>query len=130
MQFSSVLTRSRKFVLGAAAVALAALAVIVPTTLKGDEGKGNAFGKNKDYPYGVNQQSSRPYAIGLWGDLPYSAEQAAVVPYLIADMNAQDLAFTAHDGDLRQGSGSPNCADGSIFSRGFNYFESLSAPAI
>ena len=30
-----------------------------------------------------------------------AAEQAAVVPNLIADMNSQDLAFTANDGDLR-----------------------------
>jgi len=30
-----------------------------------------------------------PYAIGLWGDLPYSDDQATVgVPNLIADMNA------------------------------------------
>ena len=30
------------------------------------------------------------YAIGLWGDLPYSDEQATTgVPNLIADMNAQ-----------------------------------------
>ena len=93
----------------------------MPGTLYGDDGKdngkGNAYGKNKDYPYGVNQQSSRAYSIGLWGDLPYSAEQAAVIPNLIADMNSQNLAFTAHDGDLRQGSGSPNCADGSIYTK-------------
>src|SRR5258708_35816065 len=44
-----------------------------------------------------------PYAIGLWGDLPYSAAQAAAVPNLIADMNAQKLAFTAPDGDLKTG---------------------------
>ncbi|MDH4064698.1 MAG: hypothetical protein OEW19_09885, partial [Acidobacteriota bacterium] len=48
------------------------------------------------------------YAIGLWGDMPYSTLQAEVgVPNLIADMNAQRLAFTAHDGDLKQGSNSP-----------------------
>jgi len=42
------------------------------------------------------------YAIGLWGDLPYSDQQALVgVPDLIADMNRQPLAFTVHDGDLR-----------------------------
>ena len=30
------------------------------------------------------------YAIGLWGDLPYSSVQASAgVPNLIADMNAQ-----------------------------------------
>ena len=35
------------------------------------------------------------YAIGLWGDLPYSAVQADPgVPNLIADMNSQDLEFT------------------------------------
>jgi hypothetical protein len=114
----------------AAVLALTALAFTVPGTLHGDNGNGNAYGKNKDYPYGVNQQSGRAYSIGLWGDLPYSAEQAAVIPNLIADMNSQNLAFTAHDGDLRQGSGSPNCADNSIYTRAATYFGSLHAPAI
>src|SRR3981189_3632568 len=46
----------------------------------------------------------RSYAIGLWGDLPYSDVQALTgVPNLIADMNHHDLAFTAHDGDLKAG---------------------------
>jgi hypothetical protein len=45
-------------------------------------------------------------------------------------MNSHDLAFTAHDGDLRQGSGSPNCADGTIYTRAAQYFGSLHAPAI
>ncbi len=92
--------------------------------------QGQARGKNKDYPYGVNQHSKRPYAIGLWGDLPYSGEQAAVIPNVIADMNARDLAFTAHDGDLRQGSGSPACADGMIYTRADTYFGRLFARAI
>ena len=130
-QFSTAPQRSRKyFTVSAAILALAALAITVPGSLHGDNGNGNAYGENKDYPYGVNQKSSRPYAIGLWGDLPYSAEQAAVIPNLIADMNSQDLAFTAHDGDLRQGSGSPNCADGSIYTRAATYFGSLRAPVI
>lgn len=111
-------------------LALIVLAITVPGTVRGDNGNGNAYGQNKDYPYGVNQQSSRPYAIGLWGDLPYSAEQAAVIPNLITDMNSQDLAFTAHDGDLRQGSGSPDCFNGSIYTRAAGYFASLYAPAI
>src|SRR6476659_1069522 len=130
-RLSNTLQRSYKFVMESAAVlALAALAFTVPGTLHGDNGNGNAYGKNKDYPYGVNQQSSRAYSIGLWGDLPYSAEQAAVIPNLIADMNSQDLAFTAHDGDLRQGSGSPNCANGNIYTNAAGYFSSLHAPAI
>ena len=46
------------------------------------------------------------YAIGLWGDLPYSAVQADPgVPNLIADMNASKLEFTVHDGDLKAGNG-------------------------
>jgi hypothetical protein len=51
---------------------------------------------------------ARVYAIGLWGDLPYSDLQATMgVPNLIADMNEQDLEFTVHDGDLKAGNGTP-----------------------
>src|SRR5215472_4716204 len=122
-QFSSVLQPSRKSVMVLVTVlALTALAITMPGTLHGQD---NAY-----YSYGLNQQNNRPYAIGLWGDLPYSAEQAAVIPNLIADMNSQNLIFTAHDGDLRQGSGSPNCADGSIYMNAAIYFSSLHAPAI
>src|SRR5437763_13716773 len=50
------------------------------------------------------------YAIGLWGDLPYSTAQATVgVPNLIADMTAPNLAITVHDGALK--SGSSECKD-------------------
>lgn len=67
------------------------------------------------------------YAIGLWGDLPYSAVQATVgVPNLIADMNKQDLAFTVHDGDLK--SGSSECTD-AVYAQALSYFSSLHAPA-
>jgi hypothetical protein len=67
------------------------------------------------------------YAIGLWGDLPYSTVQATTgVPNLIADMNSQELAFTAHDGDLK--SGSSECKD-SVYTQALGYFNSLKAPA-
>jgi hypothetical protein len=68
------------------------------------------------------------YAIGLWGDLPYSAAQEAALPNLIADMNKQDLAFTAHDGDLKAGSGSP--CDDALYTRALGWFNSLQAPAM
>jgi hypothetical protein len=130
-QFLSASQRARKSVIVSAIIlALTALAIAVPGTIHGQNGNGNAIGANKDYPYGLNQQSNRAYTIGLWGDLPYSAEQAAVIPKLIDDMNSQDLVFTAHDGDLRQGSGSPNCADDTIYTRAAQYFGSLHAPAI
>ena len=69
------------------------------------------------------------YAIGLWGDLPYSAAQATVgVPNLIADMNAQRLKFTVHDGDLKAGSGS--LCDNTLYAQALGYFNSLRAPAM
>jgi hypothetical protein len=68
------------------------------------------------------------YAIGLWGDLPYSDLQATTgVPNLIADMNKQDLGFTAHDGDLK--SGSSECSD-SVYTQALSYFNALRAPAV
>ena len=70
------------------------------------------------------------YAIGLWGDLPYSAIQATVgVPNLIADMNSQRLAFTVHDGDLKTGNGSPICND-QLYEQARTYFNSLRSPAM
>jgi len=43
-------------------------------------------------------------------------------------MNSQKLAFTVHDGDLKQGSGSP--CDDALYIRSLGYFNSLRAPAI
>ncbi|WP_363323981.1 hypothetical protein [uncultured Bradyrhizobium sp.] len=67
---------------------------------------------------------SRAYAIGLWGDLPYSDLQAQVgVPNLIADMNGQKLAFTVHDGDLKAGSGTPGSVTPTTCSEGARIFQ-------
>src|SRR6266567_6725699 len=74
------------------------------------------------------QEVEGPYAVGLWGDLPYSTLQATVgVPNIIADMNSQNLAFTAHDGDLK--SGSSECTD-AVYTQALGYFSSLRAPAV
>src|SRR5215470_14724008 len=78
-----------------AALALLGIAVAVPA--RADRGQD-----------GDDDGDRRRYAIGLWGDLPYSDVQALTgVPNLIADMNSQELAFTAHDGDLKAGNGTP-----------------------
>jgi hypothetical protein len=76
-----------------------------------------------------------PYAIGLWGDLPYSDVQAQVgVPNLIADMNRHELAFTVHDGDLKAGNGTPGsvtpttCSD-ALYVQSLGFFNALRAPA-
>ena len=71
-----------------------------------------------------------PYAIALWGDLPYSDLQATVgVPNLVADMNGQRLAFAVHDGDLKQGNGAPIC-DNALYDRSLQTFNSLKSPAM
>ena len=69
------------------------------------------------------------YAIGLWGDVPYSDIQEIGVVNLIKDMNNQRLAFTVHDGDLKQGNGLPVC-DNALYAKALDYFNSLKAPAM
>jgi hypothetical protein len=83
-----------------------------------------------------DDQRQASYAIGLWGDVPYSDLQALVgVPNLIADMNRHELAFTVQDGDLKAGSGTPGsvtpstCAD-PLYVQALGYFNALNAPAI
>ncbi len=85
---------------------------------------------------GEEDQGHDVYAIGVWGDFPYSDVQATTgVPNLIADMNSQDLEFTAHDGDLKAGNSTPNsttpttCSD-ALYVQALGYFNSLKAPAI
>ena len=76
------------------------------------------------------------YAIGLWGDMPYSDVQALTgVPNLIADMNSQHLAFTVHDGDLKAGNGTvgsttPTTCTDALYDQALRFFNSLEAPAI
>jgi hypothetical protein len=78
---------------------------------------------------GSTNNKTFEYAIGLWGDLPYSNVQSTDgLPNLIADMNSQNLAFTAHDGDLKAGSGSP-CND-ALYQSALDRFNSLDAPAV
>jgi hypothetical protein len=83
-----------------------------------------------------NERYDDGYAIGLWGDLPYSDVQALTgVPNLIADMNKQNLAFTVHDGDLKAGNATAGsvtvttCANG-LYDQALTFFNSHKAPAI
>src|SRR5262245_23766885 len=78
---------------------------------------------------GRADQGGNTYSIGLWGDVPYSVHQQTIgVPNLIADMNGSHLAFTVHDGDFKQGSGSP--CDDALYVRSEGYLNSLVAPAM
>lgn len=83
-----------------------------------------------------NENEREKFAIGLWGDLPYSDVQALVgIPNLIADMNKQELAFTVQDGDLKAGNGTPGsvtpttCVD-ALYVQALGFFNALRAPAM
>jgi hypothetical protein len=100
---------------------LLAVVALIGATAAPSHARGGFGGEDDE------QDEREAYAIGLWGDLPYSTLQQDVgVPNLIADMNSQQLAFTAHDGDLK--SGSSPCTD-DVYSRALGYFNSLRAPA-
>lgn len=100
---------------------VAALMVFALTT-------GLAIGGGSD-EQGDDEDGNGVYAIGLWGDMPYSTTQATVgVPNLIDDMNKQKLAFTVHDGDLKQGSNS--LCDDQLYTDALARFNSLKAPAM
>jgi hypothetical protein len=78
---------------------------------------------------GHDDNDDHRYAIGLWGDLPYSTEQETVgLPNLFADMNAHRLVFTVHDGDLKAGSNSP--CDNALYERARGWFASLRGAAM
>ncbi len=100
---------------------LAALTVMMAAALASGDNKGD----RNDHD---DHDDDETYAIGLWGDLPYSVEQATVgVPNLIADMNSQRLAFSAHNGDLKAGGG--ECTD-AVYTQALTYFNSLRAAAV
>jgi hypothetical protein len=105
---------------------LTALAVLVAAVAAGIAIAGHPLRDDKNFEY----------AIGLWGDLPYSAVQESPgIPNLIADMNGQNLEFTVHDGDLKGGNGpsanppSVNCDD-ALYTRALGWFNSLQQPAM
>jgi hypothetical protein len=77
---------------------------------------------------GATNKKTFEYAIGLWGDLPYSATQEAALPALIDDMNNAQLVFTVHDGDLKQGSGS-SC-DNALYERALGWLNSFESAAM
>jgi hypothetical protein len=86
--------------------------------------------------HGEANKTSFDYAIGLWGDLPYSDVQATTgVPNLIADMNNSKLEFTVHDGDFKAGNGTPGsvtpttCSD-ALYVQGLRYLNSLDGAAM
>jgi hypothetical protein len=91
---------------------------------------------------GQPQQASvgaGPYEIGLFGDMPYGDTGRAQYPNVLADMNRHKLAFSAFDGDIKNGS-EPCYADvdGSaqaagkpdVYKYALQHFNQLDAPVV
>jgi hypothetical protein len=98
--------------------------------------QGASQGRGGDRGDEHDRDRDKTYAIGLWGDLPYSDLQALTgVPHLIADMNRQDLEFTVHDGDLKGGNSTagsitPTTCSDALYVQGLTYLNALNAPAM
>jgi hypothetical protein len=69
----------------------------------------------------------KPFEFALIGDLPYSPEQEAKFPNLMADINRSSSAFVVHDGDIK--SGGSLCDDATFVSRK-QLFEKFEMPFI
>jgi hypothetical protein len=115
----------------AVSVAVAVLGAITTGTAADGGSQGRSDRREDDETEGRGT-----YAIGLWGDLPYSDLQAMVgVPNLIADMNSQELAFSVHDGDLKAGNGTPGsltpttCSD-ALYAQTLSFLNAFEAAAI
>jgi hypothetical protein len=71
---------------------------------------------------------ARPFDFALIGDVPYTDEQTTnLFPNMIRELNAADLEFVVHDGDIK--SGSTPCTD-EIFAERFKQFETFRHPLI
>jgi len=71
---------------------------------------------------------ARPFDFALIGDVPYTAEQVTnSFPNMIRELNAADLEFVVHDGDIKSG-GDP-CTD-EIFTARLKQFETFRHPLI
>src|SRR5262245_15809911 len=122
----------------AIALTVAAVATGFATGGQRDGDRDDRFDHDWDHDRGWGGEHDEPhaFAVGLWGDLPYSDLQALTgVPNLIADMNRQNLAFSVHDGDLKVGSGvigsvTPSRCTDDLYAEALGYLNALKAPAI
>jgi hypothetical protein len=73
-------------------------------------------------------RDSDSYTIGLFGDMPYNALGKAQYPALLADINAQHVAFSVFDGDLKAGGDGP-CAD-AVYTTAIANFNTLHRPLV
>lgn len=72
-------------------------------------------------------RSAAAYDVALFGDQPYGAGARDAYPAVLADINAQHLAFSVFDGDIKNGS--ERC-DTWQYDNAINWFNTLRAPVV
>jgi len=75
-----------------------------------------------------DEEKTKSYTIGLFGDMPYNVLGRAQYPALLADINAKHVAFSVFDGDLKSGGDGP-CAD-SLYYTAIEQFNTLKQPLV
>jgi hypothetical protein len=68
------------------------------------------------------------YTVAMWGDMPYNALGRAQYPALLADVNANHVAFSTFDGDLKAGGDGP-CTD-DLYTKALADFSTLEQPLV
>lgn len=73
-------------------------------------------------------EQTKPFDFALIGDVPYTDEQVTnLFPNMIRDLNAAELEFVVHDGDIK--SGASPCTD-EIYAERLKQFETFRHPLI
>jgi hypothetical protein len=76
-----------------------------------------------------NDLDNGRFEFALWGDMPYAKNgDDPKIPALIASMNSARLAFTAFDGDTKDGSSI--CTDDLIGAKAIERFNQVKAPTV
>ncbi|MEY5099735.1 MAG: hypothetical protein RJA36_2454 [Pseudomonadota bacterium] len=71
---------------------------------------------------------AQSYSFGLWGDVPYrKAGDEARLPALIDSINRADIAFSFHDGDIKDGS---SRCDDAVYTDALAMFARLRKPVV
>jgi hypothetical protein len=76
---------------------------------------------------GGGNRAASTFAFGAFGDQGYTAAQRAAFPGLVARMNAANLAFSVHDGDI--GADPEDCND-AYLRRTRDTFDTFTAPLV
>jgi hypothetical protein len=106
---------SRRRIAAALAVLAGTIALVAYAGVAQGSGQGGHNGNGR-------------FTVGLFGDMPYNAQGRAEYPNLVQDINANHVAFSVFDGDLKAGGDGP-CSD-SLYTTSIANFNTLDRPLV